>query len=319
MSNASSKQGKAYEYACLMSLFRELKHYRPVNIEQNSSLTVNKAAYDSIDQVMREIFDISADAATKTILDFEPKLSERCDDMLTLSLQKDAEGEKGDVRDILAIRQAQNWEIGLSIKHDHKAVKHSRLSKTIDFGEKWYGVPCSNEYWDVVNPIFTRLEKEHASDTEWREIRDKVDAVYGPVLGAFVSEVQKAYDKDESIASRIAEYLLGKFDFYKIISIDKDKTTLVQAFNFKGTLNKASKDCRPKFEVPISVLPTRIIKIEKRPNCPKKNYVDLYMDNGWTFSLRIHSAATIVEESLKFDVQLIGRPATVVEISSNWL
>ena len=319
MSSTSNTQGRAYEYACLMSLYRELRHYRPVNIEQNSSLDVNKNAYESMDHVMQAVFDVSADAATKTILDFEPILSERCDDALTLSLQKDKEGENGDVRDLLAIKQAQNWVIGLSIKHDHKAVKHSRLSKIIDFGEKWYGIPCSNKYWEVVNPIFKRLEKEHELKTEWRDIPDTVDTIYDPILNAFVSEVKKAYDEDKAIATKIAEYLLGRFDFYKVISIDKEKTTLVQAFNFKGTLNKASSKCRPKIEVPISVLPTRIIKIEKRPNCPKKNYVDLYMDNGWTFSLRIHSAATIVEKSLKFDVQLVGRPTTVVEIASSWL
>ena len=319
MTSASSRQGKAYEYACLMSLYRELRHYHPVSIEQNSSLTVNKAAYDSIDQVLQDVFNISADAATKVILDFEPLLSERCDDELVLSLQKDSEGEKGDVRDILAIKQAQNWEIGLSIKHDHKAVKHSRLSKTIDFGAKWYGVPCSGKYWKVVMPIFDRMEKEHERGIKWRDIPDTVDTIYDPVLTAFVSEIKQAYNKNQAIASKIAEYLLGKYDFYKVISIDNKKQTLVQAFNFKGTINQPSDHCLPKIQAPVSLLPTRIIKIEKRPNCPKKNYVDLYMDNGWTFSLRIHTADEIVEKSLKFDVQLIGRPTTAVEIVSNWL
>lgn len=319
MSNTSNKQGRAYEYACMMSLYRELKHFRPVDIEQNSSFMTNKVAYESLDSTMQAVFDISAEAATRTILDFEPLLSERCNDVLTLSLQKDTEGEKGDVRDLLAIRQEHNWEIGLSIKHGHKAVKHSRLSRKIDFGEKWYGIPCTKDYWDAVAPIFDRLDKEHKSKTKWRDITDTADTIYGPVLEAFVTEVAMAYNKDQKIAKKIAEYLLGKFDFYKVIGIDKDKVTLVQAFNFKGTLNKPSKSTYPRIDAPISCLPTRIIKIETRPNCRKKNYVDLYMDNGWTFSLRIHSASTIVQSSLKFDVQLVGRPATVVEITSNWL
>lgn len=34
----------------------------------------------------------------------------------------------------------------------------------------------------------------------------------------------------------------------------------------------------------------------------------LTMDHGWTISFRIHSAATKVERSLKFDISLIGNP-----------
>ncbi|MBQ2189647.1 MAG: HaeIII family restriction endonuclease [Paludibacteraceae bacterium] len=33
-------------------------------------------------------------------------------------------------------------------------VKHSRLGRTLDFGEQWVGVPCSQQYWDDIKPIF---------------------------------------------------------------------------------------------------------------------------------------------------------------------
>lgn len=57
------------------------------------------------------------------------------DYILELEILSDDKGKLGDVRDVLAIRLLQKWEIGVSAKNNHKAVKHSRLSNTIDFGE----------------------------------------------------------------------------------------------------------------------------------------------------------------------------------------
>ena len=74
--------------------------------------------------------------------------------------QKDESGETGDVRDIVIRRDDIEWEVGLSIKHNHAAVKHSRLSHVLDFGNEWYGIPCSNKYWNDVKPIFDMLERE---------------------------------------------------------------------------------------------------------------------------------------------------------------
>lgn len=62
------------------------------------------------------------------------------DDELELKIQSDDKGKKGDVRDVLIIRQGIEGEIGLSVKHNYFAVKHSRLSENLDFGNKWYGV-----------------------------------------------------------------------------------------------------------------------------------------------------------------------------------
>jgi len=88
-----------------------------------------------------------------------PLIIEKSNDILNLKIQSDDEGKKGDVRDIVIMRGSIDWEIGLSLKHNHFAVKHSRLSKKLDFGEKWYDIPCSEEYWKKVKPIFDFLEE----------------------------------------------------------------------------------------------------------------------------------------------------------------
>ena len=114
----------------------------------------------------------------------------------------------------------------------------------------------------------------------------------------------------------MVEYLLGEFDFYKVISIDSRRLTQIQTYNLHGKLNQASKILKPKIEVPIAYLPTRIVSLDFKPN--STNTVELYMDGGWQFSLRIHNASTKVETSLKFDIQIVGMPTTIISIDCKW-
>lgn len=114
----------------------------------------------------------------------------------------------------------------------------------------------------------------------------------------------------------MVEYLLGQFDFYKIIGIDNKKITQIQPFNLRGTLNQASKKSKPYLVIPVSELPTRIVNIGFRPG--SNNTVELYLDGGWQFGFRIHNAASNVETSLKFDIQIIGMPATIIAINCKW-
>lgn len=275
-----------------------------------------KNAWNSISSELQGTLTISAKAAVKTIFDLEKLILEDGDDTLELLIQKDEAGKEGDVRDILIIRRDIQWEIGLSIKHNHFAVKHSRLAKSLDFGDKWYGIPCSEDYWEKVGPIFEYLDKEHAKNTTWADLPDKQLDVYAPLLRAFISEVERSYEKDRTLPRKMIEYLLGKHDFYKVISLDARKLTQVQAVNAHGELGKPSKTEKSAVVIPTAVLPTRIVSIELRPD--RTNTIDLFLDNGWQFSFRIHNASTIVESSLKFDIQFEGLPATIITINTPW-
>ncbi len=316
MSKESNNQGRAYEYICLITLEREIKKIRPAEIEINSSYQAALSACESIDEDLRNTLKDSAVAVVESIFELEPLIVEDGTDMLTLSIQTDGKGEEGDVRDILIVRRNIHWEIGLSIKHNHFAVKHSRLAKGLDFGQKWFGVKCSDDYWKAISPIFTYLEEEKVKHTKWRELPSKESDVYIPLLTAFMGELKRSYKEHTDIPAKLVEYLLGKFDFYKVISIDKKRTTQIQTFNLRGTLNKASKKEKPKTIVPISNLPTRIVNLEMKPD--SSNTVELYMDNGWQFGFRIHNAETNVIPSLKLDIQIIGMPATIVSINCLW-
>ena len=81
--------------------------------------------------------------AIRTRGDSEQALILECDgddDIVVLSINKDSDAEFGDVRDIVITRASIRWDVGLSMKHNHFAAKHSRLSSKIDFGTKWYAL-----------------------------------------------------------------------------------------------------------------------------------------------------------------------------------
>lgn len=134
MSSNSNFRGRAYEYAWINTLHKTLQSKRKTKIVENSSLEANKKAWKEIDSDLQQLFLLSAEATVNTILELEPRIIEDDNDELILEFQKDNAGINGDVRDIVIKRDYIKWEVGLSIKHNHEAVKHSRLSYKLDFG-----------------------------------------------------------------------------------------------------------------------------------------------------------------------------------------
>ena len=324
MSSRSNNNGRAYEYAFINLLHESIACIRPAKIEKNSSWRANKAAWASVPSEMQKLLTTSAAATIEAIIELEPKIAEVDipeNDELTLVFQSDDAGVKGDVRDILLKRESENWEIGLSIKHNHNAIKHSRLSYKLDFGKEWFGVPCSDDYWDAVKPIFDYLSVQEKQGTKWSQIENKADRIYVPLLQAFMSEVQRAYEKDSQIPSKMVEYLIGRKDYYKVVSHDNLHLTLIHTFNLHGTLNKPSETKVSAVTVPVVSLPTELIAMQfktKKNGKKSKNTIEMYLNRGWQLQFRIHSARTLAEPSLKFDVSFIGMPTSVMSIECKW-
>jgi len=312
------KQGKAFEYACLLCFYNTLKDNQDIIIEGTSSYHVAKDFYDNLDIKIKQKLILAANAAVRVILRLEPQLENPLDNIpLILTIQEDAAGIAGDVRDVLCIRKQNNWEIGISCKHNHSAVKHSRLSPTIDFGKLWFDIPCSKEYFDTINPLFDELRQMKEKKMLWREIEDKDDRFYVPLLNAFVKELKRLDDENTGeVPKRLLSYLLGTNDFYKVISIENRKVTNIQAFSVYGTLNRTAGKVRPQVKLPNLHLPTKFYDISFKPD--SKNTILVVADGGWTISMRIHNASTYVEPSLKFDVQLIGVPPSLYSHFEPW-
>ncbi|GAA7504489.1 hypothetical protein JP0006_13060 [Helicobacter pylori] len=311
MSDKSNNQGRAYEYAWCLALEQKLSVFKKVIVDKQNGFNACYRAYESLEKSLQERYLESAKQGVLLLLDCEPLLSEvigSSQNGITLSLQKDKLGEIGDIRDILIY--FDRFCIGLSIKHNHDAIKHSRLSKNLDFGEKWLGVGVSQNYKDTIKPLFERLENAKKEGMLWRDFPNKEQEIYAPLLQAFKKEVLRIDEnKKNKVPQKMVEYLLGKYDFYKAILLEREQKTKLEAYHFNNTLNRSVKN-KPKRIIPLSKLPTRMIYFDFKPK--SFNTLELVLDEGWSFSLRIHNASSRVEPSLKFDIKLLSKPESVV-------
>ncbi|GAA9417218.1 hypothetical protein HpHA279_08310 [Helicobacter pylori] len=310
MSDKSNNQGRAYEYAWCLALEQKLSVFKKVIVDKQNGFNACYRAYESLEKSLQERYLESAKQGVLLLLDCEPLLSEvigSSQNEITLSLQKDKLGEIGDVRDILIY--FDRFCIGLSIKHNHDAIKHSRLSKNLDFGEKWLGVGVSQNYKDTIKPLFERLENAKKEGMLWRDFPNKEQEIYAPLLQAFRKEVLRIDEnKKNKVPQKMVEYLLGKYDFYKAILLEREQKTKLEAYHFNNTLNRSVKN-KPKRIIPLSKLPTRMIYFDFKPK--SFNTLELVLDEGWSFPLRIHNASSRVEPSLKFDIKLLSKPESV--------
>lgn len=316
----STIKGKAYEYACILALKEIVEPIRSIEVVENSSLTIARNRYENdITQAEQSNMLLSAKAGINTIITMEPRIIEDGEDVLTLSLQSDKVAVLGDIRDVLIIRRSIEWEIGISVKHNHEALKHSRLSKILDFGKSWYDICCDQSYFDAIQPLFDDLQRRQSLGEKWRDLADKEKDVYVPLLTAFMAELQRATQANASeVVSGLVKYLLGSNgnDYYKLIH-HNNHTVRVIPYSFYGKLNQDSiAGDKPTEAIQTITLPTRIIDMSFKPE--SKTTVVLTMDEGWAISFRIHNASTNIEPSLKFDVQLVGQPASLFYIDTKW-
>ncbi|MDP2091164.1 MAG: HaeIII family restriction endonuclease [Candidatus Gracilibacteria bacterium] len=321
MVTTNSKQmttGKAFEYALLTQFEEKLKYKTNIEVIKNSSFHIAKGCFENTSKIEQSDYLLTASFAVNFLMDIEPRLSNDVGikDILQLEILSDDHGKSGDVRDVLAIRLLQKWEIGVSAKNNHNAVKHSRLSHLIDFGEKWLGVKVSKEYFYTVTPIFQSLEKlrkESKATKKWSELGDYHTSVYVPILEAFMKELKNLNENNDNIPSNLVSYLIGNKDFYKVI---KSKNIVeIQAYNINGTLNLPFDKIEPKYKTPKIPLPTEIIDISFKEN--SNTTVIITMNNDWTLSFRIHNASSRIESSLKFDINLLKSPKKLFKNTLN--
>ena len=312
-----TEAGKAFEYALVKKTYELLSQYHSVELKEDSSLQVAKKCFDLFSVKEQDKYLRTAITAIQHIIEIEPKLENPSSayDILTLQIAADSEGIKGDVRDVLLLRSSQNWEIGISAKNNHKAVKHSRLSDKIDFGKEWLSLSCSTSYFNKVLPIFQELRQLKEQHELWRNLSGKHTRFYMPVLEAFKNELMQLDRQNPSIVpANLLRYLIGNKDFYKVIK--RSGKTEIYGFHLYNTLNKSAEKVKPKFKVPRLKLPTRIIEIILKPN--STDTIILTCDEGWQISFRIHNASSKVEPSLKFDINLIGQPPSLYTHHLNW-
>lgn len=301
--------GKAFEYALVNQYDKTLSSMGVKCLSIEETFRYAKECYYSLTEDCRKGFDAAAYQTIDTMIRIEPCLMRklRADDTLFISLNSDSDGEDGDVRDVVFRRFKPDWEMGFSAKNNNDAVKHSRLSSVLDFGLSWVGVKCSQEYWEDIAPIFDFLKTASQNRKLWEDLgEDKIDRVYLPLLEAFRLELLRINANNDRIPQKLVQYLIGTKPFYKVIKDDAHNLVIVKAFNVNGELNKQCRGVKSQYSTPRINLPERIVEFELKKG--SDNTLNMILDGGWEISFRIHNASSRVEQSLKFDIKLLGNP-----------
>lgn len=308
------ENGKAFEYAIALAYYDYLKSISVLTwLHEDSSLQNGRRCYEIQEDDKQNEFYLAAQKTIETMVAIEPGLvsAKNSSDFLSIRLASDAEGIIGDVRDVVFSRpnNSMGWEIGISAKNNHDAVKHSRLSPKIDFGNEWMDFPCSPNYFSEIQPVFDYLKsiKTNNPKTKWEDLGcSKSEDVYVPLLKAFRKEMLRLTKSNPIASANLLQYLIGRKPFYKVIKEDNKKIVVVKAFNIGGKLNQTVNGKKPIVKTDTIKLPTRVIELEFKEE--SDTTLMMILDEGWQISFRIHSASTYIENSLKFDIQLIGNP-----------
>ena len=73
---------------------------------------------------------------------------------------------------------------------------------------------------------------------------------------------------------KMIEYLIGIEDYYKVVSRDSKRLTMIHTFNMHDTLNKPSENKVSAITVPVVELPTRLVALEFKPG--STNTVEMF-------------------------------------------
>lgn len=306
--------GKAFEFAVAEGVVRLLGEDK-VETLSPGELQAAQLDFESLGSKEQAELLMAVEAPLRTIEELEPHLQvvRVGIEKLSLSLLPDSAGAKGDVRDLVLALPHRNWQIGISAKHNHEAVKHSRLSATLDFGDKWLQLPVSAAYFQEMAPVFAFIEALIKEGKLWADLEAKEELVYTPILAAFCREL-KELDRLHPglVAPRLVEYLIGRRDFYKLMKFNR--CTKLQMFNFRGELSRSCNKVSSAYHCEKMRLPTRIVEIDYKRGAGIResgNTLWLILDAGWQLSLRLHSASSRVERSLKFDIKFEGLPTSI--------
>ncbi len=300
------RNGKAFEYACALAILDAVDN---AVIDESQPLCTATECFQELPEVRQQRYMQAARTGINMICGLEP-IMVHGNGELHISIAADRRGQEGDVRDVILLRH-NDWQIGLSCKHNHEAVKHPRITEGKDFGNDWVNIPCSQTFMDIITPVTDSLVARRRD--LWRNEPNKA-YYYTTILDAYRDEIVRLCEQD-GVPASLMQYFFGLQDFYKVIMHEKQQTTQVEAFQMNGTLNCNCGRIRPTARITALRLPTRLIEASR----PSWNKIELVFDNGWAVSMRLHNKDRVMKPtSLAWDINLIGLPPSVYVNTRAW-
>jgi hypothetical protein len=268
----SNRNGRALEYA----LTKNIQTKYPNATLTKGTITDqkrDKEKYDSLNAKQQDYFDNN----TKLYVDSELADTE----VVSIERLSDDKAKKGDVTDIRLTLESGK-EHNISLKHNHKAVKHQRpgaLMNQLGIKNKEADKEHKAEIKKIESAFFNNIPEKLSTFEEVKSDDEKhINDLYRGVCDLSAKQINKHPEK----AKEYFEFIVGSTDFQKVV-ITKDQVEVADYSKIEQ--------------------PTKMVA-----SISADNYVDLKFDNGFEFKMRLHTASKSFEQnkslSLKFDTQL---------------
>lgn len=276
--NASDQYGRALEYSIVAEIIRQL----PASQIQLTARTEKKQQIDFLKYASLPIkMQQSYQRFAICVFNWLKRDFSISDDLLQIDRLPDSSSRRGDVTDIRI--STSFLQINLSVKHNHKALKHQRPSATAQHcgfikGSK-EDVDFRIEYKNIMQAFLVRAQGcSKFSDLD-RVIT--LNDLYVPVCNLVTNFINQNCLHQVN-ASHLFSFLVGNNDFYKLIFKEKEQALLIEEFS--------------RLPLPSNVNAQH-----------NQNYIYLDFSNNWKVSMRLHTASSRIHSSpsLKFDTQPI--------------
>lgn len=202
-----------------------------------------------------------------------------CQEEYTLDRLPDRAGVSGDVTDIRI--ESNNEQINISLKHNHDALKHPRLTRL----PSWVCKNDDDSYYSMHDLIWDRFfdaaYKLNPDATLFKDITS-IDAdfinnnLYNPFC-SFITDYLSENTHTPKAVQNMFAFLVGTYNFYKII----DRTDHISIQDF---INIPAPNSVEVFQI-------------------NQSHIGMIFDNGVELDLRLHTASSRLIRSVKFDVR----------------
>lgn len=282
--NISDKRGRALEYI----IVKEIMDNQPNDKIQVSEYTIqtqnrDKKKFDTLSQEIKDDYNkckvIIYEWLCQKFIVNEKKIF--------LNRVTDEEAKKGNVTDIEI--KIEKKKINLSIKHNHRALKHHRPSSTAqqcghDKNSK-QDLEFRNKYEEIKKHFFKKAQDLLPTARYYRELKeiqnDFIEKIlYEPISNLVADSIIK-FCRNEDNSQFLFNFIVGDRNYYKVI----DYHDRIEIYKFS------------------ELLPATHVETTRE----KSNYITLTFSNEWKIKMRLHTAASEFQNlDLKWDAQPVN-------------
>ena len=278
----------------------------PYEIYKDEASDMYQNMWETADADEKALKMRQARPAIKRIIHKEPYVFIKSGDPLVIKFNDASRKMKDSFGEMLLERKDLDWRIAFSIKNDARIIASTAVADrhdaeyedhTVnvynvidDFGDRIFGVPCTNEYFQDMNAILEQIS--HDGRQTWADCFKDDDFAYNklitPMLSAIAREIPRICKDHPEAPMHFFDYFYGKYDYYFLNPINELQLTRMGAVNPRGGLGRIPGT--NNHLVNVVAKPTKVMDVRfatGKHGEISKDTIQLSFDGGWAVCLTV--------------------------------